>query len=50
MSVSVTQPQSDVRTLADVFIVAVDDTLLVGNRAEITGRGRIELATSLAVF
>ncbi|WP_153952720.1 hypothetical protein [Halosegnis longus] len=38
----------DVHDLADVFIVAVDDTLLVGNRAELTGRDRIELVDPLA--
>lgn len=38
----------DVRDLADVFIVAVDDTLLVGDRAELTGRDRIELVDALA--
>ena len=38
----------DVRDLADVFIVAVDDTLLVGHREDITGRDRIELVDALA--
>ena len=38
----------DVRDLADVFIVAVDDTLLLWNREKISGRDRIELVDALA--
>ncbi|RNJ22047.1 hypothetical protein [Halosegnis longus] len=38
----------DVHDLADVFIVVVDGTLLVGNREQITGRDRIELVDTLA--
>ena len=38
----------DLRETADVFVVAVDDTILVGNRDTVTGRERVELITPLA--
>ncbi|MFC7236565.1 hypothetical protein [Halosegnis marinus] len=44
----VEEVDGETTTLADLFVVAVDGTLLVGNRNRIDGRERVELVGSVA--